>query len=66
MYTALSILPHDDHSYVQAPFEDITEEEYNERVRVLHEIDLTMAMETMDYTNHHEIIACAGGACEVT
>ncbi len=41
-FTALSVLPFSDHSYMQAPFEDIDEAQYNEMVSHLHKIDLTM------------------------
>ena len=64
-YTGISVLPFDNGSYVQAPFEDITEEQYNSMVSLLHEIDLTQVIEEDDNTNHTEQSACAGGACEV-
>jgi ribonucleoside-diphosphate reductase alpha chain len=64
-FTALSVLPYDDHSYMQAPFEDITEEEYNSLVKSLHNIDLTKVVELDDNTNLSGEIACGGGGCEV-
>lgn len=64
-YNGLSVLPYDGHSYVQAPFEDITEEKYFEMVNHLHAIDLTKVIETDDHTNLMEQAACAGGACEI-
>jgi ribonucleoside-triphosphate reductase (thioredoxin) len=39
-YNGLSVLPYNGGTYVQAPFEDITETEFNERVKLLHDIDL--------------------------
>ena len=64
-FTALSVLPYDDHTYMQAPFEDITEEEYNSLVSSLHTIDLTKVVEFDDNTNLSGEIACGGGGCEV-
>jgi len=65
-FTALSVLPYADHSYVQAPFEDITEEQYNEMVKSLHAINLDDIVEIADDTNLSGELACAGGACEIT
>ena len=67
-FTALSVLPHDEkeHSYTQAPFEEITEEEYEGRVKVLHEIDLSKIVEIEDDTRLKENLACSGNSCEVT
>ena len=65
-YNGLSVLPYDGGTYTQAPFEDITEEKYNELMGVLTEIDLTQVVETEDNTELKEQAACAGGACEIT
>ena len=64
-FTALSVLPYSDHSYIQAPFEDITEEQYTEMVKTLHTINLDDVVELEDATNLQGEAACAGGACEV-
>jgi ribonucleoside-diphosphate reductase alpha chain len=64
-YTALSCLPYDNGSYVQAPFETITEEQFNEAVTKLHEIDLSKVIEQQDNTDQKGELACAGGACEI-
>ena len=64
-FTALSVLPYSDHSYMQAPFEDITEEEYKEMVGHLHKIDLTKVIEVEDTTDLAGEVACGGGGCEV-
>jgi ribonucleoside-diphosphate reductase alpha chain len=66
-FTALSVLPFSDHSYIQAPFTDITEEEYKELVGHLHKIDLTKVVEAEDNTDLSGEIACGGanGGCEV-
>ena len=64
-FTALSVLPYSDHSYMQAPFEDITEEQYKEMVGHLHKIDLTKVVEVEDNTDLAGEFACGGGGCEV-
>jgi len=64
-FTALSFLPEDLGTYTQAPFETITEEQFNERVTHLHALDLSKVIEFSDETNLQDQAACAGGACEV-
>ena len=64
-YNGLSVLPYDGHTYVQAPFEDCTKEEYNRLVTTLHEVDLSRVVEMEDMTDLAGEAACAGGACEI-
>jgi ribonucleoside-triphosphate reductase (thioredoxin) len=64
-FTALSFLPEDLGTYKQAPFETITEEQFNEAVKSLHEVDLSRVVEMSDNTALMDQAACAGGACEV-
>jgi len=64
-FTALSFLPEDLGTYTQAPFETITEEQFNERVGHLHSLDLSKVIEFSDETNLQDQAACASGACEV-
>jgi ribonucleoside-diphosphate reductase alpha chain len=64
-FTALSVLPHSEHTYIQAPFEDITQEQYEEMVKVLHSINLDDVIEFTDDTSLQGEVACGGGACEV-
>ena len=65
-YNGLAVLPYDGGTYVQAPFEDCTEETYNKLLKDLEEIDLTNIKETDDETDLAGELACAGGACEIT
>jgi ribonucleoside-diphosphate reductase alpha chain len=65
-YNGLSVLPFDGGSYSQAPFEDITEKQYNNLVGHLTSINLTQVIEEDDVTSLMDQAACAGGACEVT
>jgi ribonucleoside-diphosphate reductase alpha chain len=64
-YNGLSVLPFDGHTYVQAPFTDCTEEEYNALMETLKEVDLSKVVELEDMTDLAAEAACAGGACEV-
>jgi ribonucleoside-diphosphate reductase alpha chain len=65
IYNGLSVLPYFGGSYKQAPFEDITEEDYNARINSLKSIDLTKVMELDDTVDFGAIQACGGGACEI-
>ena len=65
-YNGLSVLPYDGGTYTQAPFEDITEEEFNKRVKLLNDVDLSMIVEMTDETDLSGELACAGGVCEIT
>jgi ribonucleoside-diphosphate reductase alpha chain len=64
-YNGLSVLPYDGGTYIQAPFEDCTEEKYEEMMKSLHNIDLSKVVELADNTNLMGEAACAGGACEI-
>ena len=64
-FNGLSVLPYDNGSYIQAPFEDITKEKYEDMVKHLHAIDLTRVIEEEDNTTLQDQAACAGGACEI-
>jgi ribonucleoside-diphosphate reductase alpha chain len=65
-FNGLSVLPYFGGSYTQAPFEDITEEKFNEMSQHLHSIDLSKVVEFSDETALMDQAACAGGACEIT
>ena len=65
-YAAISLLPLSNHTYHQAPFQDIGEADYNERMDQLVNVDIDMIREDQDYTNLSGEAACVGGACVVT
>jgi ribonucleoside-triphosphate reductase len=65
-YNGLSVLPYNGGTYTQAPFEDITKEEYERLMGSLTSIDLTEIIETEDETDLKGELACAGGSCEIT
>jgi len=64
-FNGLSVLPFSDHTYTQAPFETITEEQFNEMVNHLHSVDLSKVVEFDDNTVLGENLACAGNNCEI-
>jgi ribonucleoside-diphosphate reductase alpha chain len=64
-YNGLSVLPYDGGSYIQAPFEDCTKEEYDRLFAKLSSIDLSRVVELQDNTDLSGELACAGGACEI-
>ena len=65
-YNGLSVLPYDGGSYIQAPFSDCTQEEYEKLMKPLHDVDLSEIVEIDDNTDLSGEVACAGGACEIT
>jgi hypothetical protein len=64
-YSGISVLPYDGGTYVQAPFENITKEQYEELSQNLHEIDLSKITELQDLTDLSGELACANGYCEI-
>jgi ribonucleoside-diphosphate reductase alpha chain len=64
-FNGLSVLPYFGGSYMQAPFEDITKEQFDEMAQHLHNIDLSQIVEFTDDTALMDQAACAGGACEI-
>ena len=64
-YNGLSVLPYADHTYIQAPFEDCTEEKYEEMMKSLSNIDLSKVVEMADNTDLKGEIACGSNSCEV-
>lgn len=65
VYNGLSVLPFNGGTYVQAPHESITKEEYEKMLSYLTEVDLSEVIEVNDNTSANAEVACAGGACEV-
>jgi len=65
-YNGLSVLPYNGGTYIQAPFEDITEAEFDKMVEMLSGIDLSKVTEVEDNTDLSGELACSGGSCEVT
>ena len=66
--SGVSFLPHFDHIYPQAPYQDCTEEEYNDMLKNSPEnIDWSRLMdyEKEDTTSGSQTFACSGDTCEI-
>jgi ribonucleoside-triphosphate reductase (thioredoxin) len=64
-YNGLSVLPYDGGSYIQAPFQDCTKEEYEKLMTTLTKVDLSKVIEIEDNTDLSGEVACSGGNCEI-
>lgn len=64
-FNGIACLPYDGGTYVQAPFENITEEEFNSMVGHLHAVNLDDVKEYVDETDLAGELACSGGLCEI-
>lgn len=62
----VSFLPHSDHSYQQAPYQECSEEEYTAMVQKLPSFDWAglQSFEKEDTTTNQQTLACTAGACE--
>jgi ribonucleoside-triphosphate reductase (thioredoxin) len=65
--SGISFLPHSDHVYQQAPYEDLTKEQYEEMLATMPtNIDWSEMIEDKDNTTAAQELACtAAGGCEV-
>ena len=64
----VSFLPHSDHTYKQAPYQDITKEEYLALSKKMpRNVDWTLLSdyEQEDNTTGTQELACSAGACEI-
>lgn len=67
--SGVSFLPYSDHTYQQAPYQEISEIEYNELVnKTPATLDWTWLTyyETTDGTTGSQELACTAGACDIT
>ena len=64
--SGISFLPHSDHSYVQAPYQDCDEATYEElKSKTPQHIDFTEFLEEDDNTTSAQTLACTGSSCEI-
>ncbi|AHB42541.1 Ribonucleoside-triphosphate reductase [Candidatus Saccharibacteria bacterium RAAC3_TM7_1] len=63
----LSFLPRNDHVYQLAPYEEISKEEYEKRIKALGTLDFSKLViyEQNDQTIGAKELACVGGVCEI-
>lgn len=67
--SGVSFLPHSDHTYQQAPYEEISKEEYEELLNKMPPgVDWNMLTlyESDDNTTGSQELACKGGSCEIS
>jgi len=64
--SGISFLPHSNHTYQQAPYEDITEEQYKELAsKMPGDINWEELVEKDDNTEGAQTLACVAGVCEI-
>lgn len=66
-FIGISLLPYSDHVYAQAPYQEITETDYQSLASVFPTIDWDALgdFEKGDTTTGSHELACVGGVCEV-
>lgn len=68
LITGVSFLPHTDHTYVQAPFQSVSEEEYEAaKAKMPEKLDWEWlaTYELEDTTSGSQTLACTAGVCDV-
>lgn len=63
--SGVSLLPHSDHVYKQAPYQEITKEEYDEVLANFPVVDWSNFKEEEDTTTGTQELSCTAGVCEV-
>jgi ribonucleoside-diphosphate reductase alpha chain len=67
--SGVSVLPHSDHSYRQAPYQEVSEGEYYELKHYFDSLDLDWTRlgeyEKEDFTTSAKELACVAGVCEI-
>jgi ribonucleoside-triphosphate reductase (thioredoxin) len=63
----ISFLPREDdqHSYAQAPYEEVTKEQYEELLAKMPTVDFAEYTEVADNTTSSQELACTAGVCEI-
>jgi len=64
--SGISFLPHSDHSYVQAPYQDVDKETFRKALKETPQlIEFEELTEEDDNTEGSQELACTGGSCEI-
>lgn len=63
--SGVSFLPFSDHTYQQAPYEDITKEQYETMLVKMPTVDWSEFVEQEDNTEGMQQLACVAGVCEI-
>ena len=65
LISGIALLPYDDHNYPQAPYQRITQDEYEAWLAVMPDIDFDEYREGVDNTIGMQTLACVGSTCEL-
>jgi ribonucleoside-triphosphate reductase len=65
--SGVSFLPHSDHTYVQAPYEECSEKTYKAMKKAMPNLDWAQLalFEKEDTTRGSQTLACSSGVCEI-
>lgn len=63
--SGVAFLPRLEHTYEQAPYEEITKEQYEELKATMPTIDWSKFTESEDNTEGSQTLACFGSSCEI-
>lgn len=63
--SGVSFLPHSDHIYKQAPYQEVTKEQYEELLAKMPDIDWDSFIEETDNGDGARELACVAGICEI-
>jgi ribonucleoside-diphosphate reductase alpha chain len=65
--SGISFLPHSDHSYVQAPYQEIDKDTFRKALKETPQlIEFEELIEEDDFTEASQTLACVGTSCEIT
>lgn len=64
--SGISFLPHSEHTYIQAPYQEVTKEQYEEFLtKMPTELNFNSFSEEEDNTTGAQQLACTAGGCEI-
>lgn len=63
--SGVSFLPYDGGTYRQAPYEECTEDQYNELKAKVPKLDWSLFKEQTDNVEGAQMLACVAGSCEI-
>jgi ribonucleoside-triphosphate reductase len=61
----VSFLPYSDHVYKQAPYQPITQAEYEKAAAEFPDVNWSQFVEFEDNTKGSQELACSSGSCEI-
>jgi ribonucleoside-diphosphate reductase alpha chain len=65
--SGISFLPHSDHSYQQAPYQEVSKEDFRVALAATPQlIEYSELSEDDDNTEGSQTLACVGASCEIS